>query len=177
LTKLLALDPGESFGWALSGITEVSVPSIELGTYYMPNYPAYVGEHCCVCGAWQLEPTKDSGERFNLLAQLIETQKDLDAIFIEVAPGLRGHASVWHLGYLATVQRTAHVLSIPMLTVNPSVWKKYTCRDGRASKLKIRSEARTRFALFHGAPQDAFDALHVLAWGLQAWAIREKVEN
>jgi len=185
--KTLALDPGESFGWALSH-TSIPESSMGLAAHWLPNYPARVNNTQCVCGAWKLGPYKDPGERFALVEQLISVQAvpmlsvqkgsapvpmpqrrepALAAIVYEVAPGLRGRAAVWHMGYLATVQRVAHRYAIPFYPVNPSSWKSSVLGSARADKLAIRAHAEKYCGLQKKTPpQDAADALLILGWGL-----------
>jgi len=174
--RILALDPGASFGWALSNTALVSV-NIEFASYYLPNYPARIGDTPCTCGAWDLSNIKDAGERYNLLSHLIGAQEFLDAIFFEVAPGLIGTAARrWHGGYMGIVQRIAHQLSIPFGTVHPNVWKKFAIGSGNADKAAIRSTAEKRWHLQPEAPeQDAADALGILCWGLQVCEVERAV--
>jgi hypothetical protein len=166
--RLLALDPGESFGWALSNSAEINVNDYGTAKYYIPNYRARIGNLNCLCGAWDFSEIKDSGQRFNLVSELVEVRKDLAGIVYEVAPGLRGHASIWHLGYLATVAASAHRLDVPFYKVNASTWKKYALRSPRASKEESQDEALVQYGLDPQAVHDASDALHILAWGLQS---------
>ncbi len=166
--KILALDPGQSFGWAISGAVNVNT-GVNTAQYFVENYLARIGGSVALCGAWDLTPCKGFGERFNILAQLVESQKDsLSSIIYEVAPGLRGMASVWHLGYRAIVLAAADRIGVPMIEVNPSTWKRDVIGNGQASKDEIRAYAVKSYGVDPTAPQDAIDALCILARGIEA---------
>jgi hypothetical protein len=163
--RLLALDPGQSFGWALSYTAEVST-TWDLAKYFNPIYPARIGIMHCVCGAWDLSDVSERGHRFSVLNQLIASRRRLEGIVYEEAPGLIGHASKWHLGYLATVETYAYSKSIPFFPVNASTWKKHSLGHGQAGKLESKTQALKQYGLDPTAPHDASDALHMLRYGV-----------
>jgi hypothetical protein len=136
----------------------------------MPTYPARIGMMHCLCGAWDLSDVSNRGHRFSVLNQLLEVGNDLEGIVYEVAPGLVGHASKWHLGYLATVETYAYQMGIPFIPVNPSTWKKHSLGHGQAGKLESKTQALKQYGLDPTAPHDASDALHLLRYGLETWA-------
>ncbi len=173
--RILALDPGESFGWALT--SAMPETTLELAQHWLPNYSVHIEKQVCSCGAWKLGAVKDFGPRYNLLESLVRfavkdfdphAVKDSGRVIYEVAPGLRGKASVWHLGYLATVQRICDSLSIPLELVNASTWKRSVVGKGNASKTDILYHAAGRYWLDVTAPQDAADACCLLAYWLQS---------
>jgi hypothetical protein len=165
--KYLALDPGASFGWAMSGTVGVDVDDVGLAAFWHDNHVCRVRGTPCICGAWNLGIEKDYGTRYSLLIQLIESQKDCDlSIYYEVAPGLKGQASVWHLGYLATVQAVASRIGAGFIKVNASTWKRLVLHNARASKNDIRAYAQKAYHIDPGAPQDALDALCILEHAL-----------
>jgi hypothetical protein len=147
----------------MSGTVGVDVPDVGLAAFWHDNYVCRVRGTPCICGAWNLGAEKDPGHRFNILIQLIESQKDEElAIYYEVAPGLQGQASVWHLGYLATVQAVADRIDASFYKSNASTWKRLVLHNARASKDDIRAYAQKTYHIDPGAPQDALDALCIL---------------
>ena len=172
--RILALDPGASFGWAISYVTEVQVVW-DLAPYFQPNYMVKIGDARCMCGAWQIGDVLDPRERLCLLERLIRSQRDVKLIAYEVAPGLKGRALFWHLKYLACAELASYKMNIQLDSVNASVWKKYSCANARATKDSIHEQSRERFGLPIDAPQDAADALHILNWSLQLAAVKAAV--
>jgi hypothetical protein len=164
VTHILALDPGQSFGWALSHAVGVNT-TVNTATFFTDNYVVRMGSTVCICGAWDLASIEEDRHRFSMLIDLIESQRDaVDVIVYEVAPGLRGHASIWHLGYRAIVLAASYRISVPFYAVNASTWKK-AIGNARASKYAIRGYAVDHYGIDPSAPQDAIDALCILEHG------------
>jgi len=172
MTRILALDPGASFGWALT--SAMLETTLELHEYWLPNYAVHIENTVCSCGAWQLGKVKDAGTRYGVLESLLRSINGLGAIIFEVSPGLRSkHSQRWHYGYRSHVEKVAAELSIPFEPVYPSAWKKSIIGNGRASKDEILYYAAGHFWLDASAPYDAADACHILAWWLRSVELQE----
>ena len=158
---------------------------VDCAAYFLPNHPALIGHTVAVCGAWKLSDVLERGRRFSLLKRLITSLRPkhddpegagVRTIVMETAPGMQGRALQWFNGYAAIVEVAAIEIGANFIPVNASTWKKYSCGNGQAAKEMIRAQAEQRFRLEPLIPmQDAADALHILAWGLQVEQIRKAV--
>ena len=164
MARVLALDPGASFGWACTA-KEVT-PDPHLVEYFLQHERVNVGRRSALVGNWDLNSVNSAGERFDLVSDLVRNLSP-DVVYYELTPGLRGMASVWFNGYLATVSATAFRSKAQFVGVNVSTWKKDMIGHGRANKLEIRSRAIKDYDVPPDLSQDAIDALWVLAWGLK----------
>lgn len=147
---ILALDPGERFGYAWSSDRRV---------------------HAQQSGVWHFEHVSEPGRRFGLLLGELELAKP-EILVYELAGGLRGKAArTWHGGYLAIVQTYAVRGRAQLLVVHPKTLKLFATGNGSAPKPAMRHAAATEFDADwlrnpKDAPHDQIDALWVLAWGL-----------
>jgi hypothetical protein len=149
--EALGCDPGASFGiaWTLDGDAS----------------PIVTAERS---GWWDLSVARNPGQRYDMLYGALSRFKP-EFVFWETAPGLKGQALRWHLGYMAVAQQWAHVVGAEFVGINTFDVKYFAVGKRGAKKHEMVTAAKKKWLeLDELAGDDAMDALWILETGLSS---------
>ena len=151
----IGCDPGAHFGIAWSYSRADACPP-----------PSRVYDETS-SGWWDLAEIPDPGHRYDLLYGALSRFRPT-FIFWETAPGLKGQALRWHLGYMAIGQQWAHNVGARFVGINTFDVKEFATGKRGAKKWEMSAAARKHWGGIPDNPDDnAIDALWILETGLR----------
>lgn len=163
--RAVAFDPGARFGFAWVASPD-GLPSWALAITNSAVPHAHT-PHSEYTGTWNLSTQADPGARYDYLFHLLAGFQP-DVVLWETAPGLKGQALRWHLGYMAIAQQWAHLEKAKFIGVRHNEVKHWVCGKWNARKWEVHQVARTLPDRFGPVPEamgpDALDAYLLLRW-------------